>query len=174
MTKKEIDQFLTSAYSKAEYELMFEKARTDRQVFDTVWEMATERPDHQSWRLLWILDHATEKSNQFIFPILGQLYARLLKTNNESFIRQGMKLVLRCPIDEDFAGELLERCIVWMTDPKKKISSQCMGLEFFYRVCQIYPEMKSELLAYIENISEWAVSAGYKHRLKEIRKNLDK
>lgn len=174
MTKNDIDQFLKSAYSKSDYEFIFNRARTDKQVFDNVWQMAYERPDNESWRLLWILDHATEKDNRFIFPILDQLYQRLLKTNNESFIRQGMKLVLRCPVKEEYAGELLERCIVWMNDPKNKISSQAMGLEFFYRVCQIYPEMTPELLAYIDNIQEWAGSPGYKHYLKKVRKKLTK
>lgn len=174
MTKTEIEKFLSGAYSKADYEFLFKKASIDQPFFNTIFEMASEQPDHVSWRLLWILDHATEKSNRFIFPILDQLYQSVLKTTNESFIRQAMKLILRCPVVEDFAGELLERSVVWMTDPKLKISSQVMGLEFFYRVCQIYPEMKPELLAHIENIAEWATSAGYKHRLKEIGKQLQK
>jgi hypothetical protein len=172
MNISEIEDFLAGAYSKADYEILFKKATDDEAFFKTIWEMASQQPDHQSWRLLWILDHATEKSNRFIFPILEQLYQRVLKTTNESFIRQSMKLILRCPVNEDYAGELLERCVGWMTDPKLKISSQCMGLEFFYRVCKLYPEMKPELLAHIESIEEWATSAGYKHQLKEIRKQL--
>lgn len=174
MTKAEIDNFLKSAYSKAEYELMFQKARNEELIFNLIWEMVMERADNQSWRLLWILDHATEKSNRFIFPILDKLYQQLLITNNESFIREGMKLILRCPINEEYAGKLLKRCIGWMNDRKKKMSSQTMGLEFFYRICLLYPEMIPELLAHIDNISEWATSAGYLHRLKIIRNQLEK
>lgn len=174
MTKNEIDNFLKSAYSKTGYELMFQKARDEELIFMLVWEMVLERADNQTWRLLWILDHATEKNNRFLFPILDSLYKRLLRTNNESFIREGMKLILRCPINEEYAGELLERCIGWMNDRKKKMSSQTMGLEFFYRMCLIYPEMGSELLAHIDNISEWTTSPGYIHRLKKIRKQLKK
>ena len=92
---------------------------------------------------------------------------------NESCIRQGMKLILRCPVREEFAGELLNRCVEWMNDPKAKISSQCLGLEFFYSTAQLYPEMAPELLAYIDDIMERSPSAGYKLRLKKIRSEFE-
>ena len=133
-----------------------------------VWDIAREMPDEEAWRYLWILDHATEKNNIPLFPILDDLYKMVLKTENESVIRQTLKLILRCPVSEDYAGELLDRCVKWMNDPKAKISSQCLGLEFFYQCTLLYPEMAPELLAHIDDIMERTPSAGYKVRLKQI------
>lgn len=172
MTRKEIEQFFSSAYSKAEYDIMFQRTANDQKLFTTIWEMSKEQPAKDAWRLLWVLDHATEKKNGFIFPILDERYQKVLKTDNESYIRQAMKLILRCPIIEDYAGELLDRCIGWMNNPKAKISSQGLGLEFFYRVCQLYPEMAPELIAIIEEMIERQPSAGMKVRLRQIRKKL--
>jgi hypothetical protein len=171
-TRNEIELMLESVYSKADYEFLFKKAETNPEFFYMVWDIASEKPDDQSWRYLWILDHATEKNNTHLFPILDGLYKIVLKTNNESVIRQTMKLILRCPICEDYAGELLDRCVKWMNDPKAKISSQCLGLEFFFKTCQLYPEMASELLAHIDDIMERTPSAGYKVRLRQIRNQL--
>jgi hypothetical protein len=174
MTRQEIETLLKAVYSTADYEYLFQMAEKEQDFFNTVWEMACEQPDSQSWRLLWILDHATEKRNDFIFPILDELYKRVLKTKNESYIRQTMKLILRCPILDEYASELIDRCIIWMNNPDAKISSQCLGLEFFFQTCQLYPEMKPELIAYIDNILELSSpSAGYRLRLSKTRSELE-
>jgi len=172
MTKEEVTQMLDAVYSKADYEFLFKKAETDADFFFLVWNIAYEIPEDQSWRYLWILDHATEKNNANLMPILDDLYKWVLKTNHESVLRHTLKLILRCPVNEDYAGELLDRCVKWMFETKAKISSQCLGLEFFFKCCQLYPEMAPELLAYIDEISARTTSAGYKVRLKQIRTQL--
>ncbi|MFA9388175.1 MAG: hypothetical protein ACERKD_00120 [Prolixibacteraceae bacterium] len=172
-SRTEIEQVLSSIYSKAEYDVLFAETAKSRELFKLLWEMIKEKPESESWRMMWILDHATEKKNDFILPILDELYERVLLTNNESFIRHAMKLILRCPINENYAGELLDRCIKWMNDPKAKMSSQGLGLEFFYRVCQLYPEMYPELMAHMEDMLERHPSAGLEVRLKQIRSKLE-
>ena len=174
MTKEEIEQILEAVYSKADYEFLFSKAEREQDFFYQIWEIAKGQPFEKAWRLLWIMDHATEKRNDYILPILNDIYSMVLITNNESYVRHGMKLILRCPIQEDFAGALLDRCIVWMNDPKAKISSQGLGLEFFYQTCKLYPEMAPELIAHIDDILERSPSAGYKVMLKRIRRELHK
>lgn len=172
-TRQGVEQILSNIYSKAEYDVLFEEAATNQRFFNLLWEIIQEKPDKEAWRIMWILDHATEKKNDFIFPILDEVYERILNTKNESVIRQSMKLILRCPVNEDYAGELLDRCIGWMNDPKAKISSQALGLEFFYQVCLLYPEMAPELLAHVDAMMERSPSAGFKIRLREIRKKLE-
>ncbi|MCF8357471.1 MAG: hypothetical protein K9H26_01845 [Prolixibacteraceae bacterium] len=172
MNRHDIENLLNNAYSKEEYTVLFLKAEKEQDFFNDVWEMSEEMPDNKAWRFLWILDHATEKKNTFIFPILRKLYKKVIATKNESYIRQGLKLILRCPVEEDFITELLDRCIEWMNNPKAKISSQVLGLEFFYKVCELYPEMSPELTAYIDDILERSPSAGYRIRLNQIRQVL--
>ena len=173
-TREEVEHILSSIYSKAEYDVLFKEASKNQVFFNLLWEIVKEKKESESWRIVWILDHATEKKNDFILPILDEIYERILKSKHEGFIRLSMKLILRCPVNEDFAGELLDRCIGWMNDPKLNISSQVLGLEFFYKVCQLYPEMSPELLAYINEMMERSPSAGMKVRLKQIRSQLDR
>jgi hypothetical protein len=174
MTANELEAILASAYLRSDYDFLFRKAEREQDFFNLVWSLSKEKPFDSSWRLLWILDHATEKNSDFILPILDELYELVLETENESYIRQAMKLILRCRIREHYATQLLERCIQWMTNPKAKISSQALGLEFFYQVCSLYPEMAPELLAYIEDIMDRNPSAGYRIRLLQIRQSLEK
>ncbi|MGF7138029.1 hypothetical protein [Roseimarinus sediminis] len=174
MTTTEIENFLYTAYSKAEYELMFQKTCQSRELFLTIWEMVRDRPPEKGWRLLWIMDHATEKDHRFILPILDELYQLVLRTKNESFIRHAMKLILRCPIDEEYAGALLERSIEWMNNARAKVSTQGLGLEFFYQVCLIYPELEGELLAHMDAMIERKPGAGMSVRIRQIREQLNK
>lgn len=174
ITRKEIEDLLASVYSKADYDVMFERASNDQALFLMLWEIIKDMPAKDSWRVLWILDHATKKDNRFIFLILEELYQRVMNESHEGFLRIGLSLILRCPINEDYAGEMLDKCVQWMNDPKRKIATQAMALEFFYQVCLIYPEMSPELLAYMDEMSEREPSAGLRVRIREIRKNLDK
>ncbi len=169
MTNNELEAILASAYSRSDYDFLFQKAEREQDFFNTVWSLSKEKPFGRSWRLLWILDHATEKNNAFIFPILDELYRLVLETDHESYIRLAMKLILRCPLNEQYLSQLLDRSIEWMNNPKSKISNQALGLEFFYQVCLIYPEMTPELLAYIDDLFDRNPSAGYRVRLKQIR-----
>lgn len=169
MTKDQLNNFFESTYSKAEYELLFQRAANEPELFDLVWELVKEKKPEKSWRYMWVLDHATEKSNRKLLPIIDEVYEMLMKTENESFIRHAMKLILRCPIHEDYIGALLERCIGWMNSPKAKISTQALGLEFFYKVCLLYPEMKPELEAYLDEMLDRSPSAGMKIRIRQIR-----
>jgi hypothetical protein len=173
MTDSDLDVLLESAYLRGDYEYLFRKAENEQDFFNLIWRLSCERPFEKSWRLLWVLDHATEKRNEFIFPILDELYRMVLKTQNESYIRQGMKLLLRCPIKEEFASDLLEKCIEWMNNPKAKISSQVYGLEFFFRMCLVYPEMSPELIAYIDDMIEREPSAGFRVRLRKAKEALE-
>jgi len=174
MTVNELETVLASAYSRSDYDFLFKKAEREQDFFNQIWSLSKEKPFNSSWRLLWILDHATERKNDFILPILDELYALVLETNNESYIRQSMKLILRCPLKEQYISLLLDRSIEWMINPRSKISSQALGLEFFYQVCLVYPEMTPELLAYIEDMTERNPSAGFRVRLSQIRNALEK
>jgi hypothetical protein len=172
MTKEEVTRMLDAVYTKADYEFLFIKAETDSEFFQLVWIIACDIPEDDSWRYLWILDHATEKSIDNLMPILIDLYKWVLKTDHESVLRHVLKLILRCPVNEEYAGALLDRCVKWMFEPKAKISTQCLGLEFFFKCCQLYPEMAPELLAYIDEISARTTSSGYIVRLKQIKAQL--
>jgi len=173
MTREEVLILLESVYSKADYDYLFLKAEKDIDFFNLVWDISKERPFNKSWRLLWILDHATRKKNDFIIPILDDLYRLVLSTDNESYIRQSMLLILRCPLKEDFISELLEKSIAWMNDPRGKVSTQALGLEFFYQVCKMYPEMSPELISNIDDLLERRPSSGMKIRLRKIKGDLE-
>ncbi|MDA3817763.1 MAG: hypothetical protein PF486_10330 [Prolixibacteraceae bacterium] len=172
MSPQDIDDFLENAYLKAEYELMFQKAEHDRDLFMTLWKHVRQNPKGKTWRLLWILEHATEKDNTFITPILDELYDLVLQTENDSYLRIGLKMIMRCPINEDYAGALLDKCIEWINNSKMKVGTRAMGLEFFFRICMLYPEMAPELLAIIDEHMERSPSAGLKSRMQQIRKQL--
>ncbi len=174
MTREEVLNLLDSVYAKADYDFLFLKAANDYEFFKLIWDISKERPFNKSWRLLWILDHATRKKNDFILPILEDLYKLVLATDNDSYIRQSMLLILRCPLNEDYLSELLDRSVVWMNDTKGKISNQALGLEFFYQTCKLYPEMCPELMANIDDLMERKPSAGMNVRLKKIKGELEK
>jgi hypothetical protein len=174
MTEFEIDQHLARPYSDNKYTLLFDIASQDEAVFATICDMIKKRPAEESWRLLWVLEHASEKNHNMILPLINTLYLKVLETKNESFIRIAMKLIMRFDIDDEYAGVLLERCIGWMHSDNKNKSTRVTGLEFFYRMCLLYPELSIELIAHIDRMQQYDLSAGEKVRIRQIIKNLHK
>ncbi len=170
--KEKLYAQLKDLHFNEDYDFFIQAASKDQTLFIEIFNFLKTLKEKDQWRILWLLDHASENNFDYILPILNDLYKLVLKTNNESNIRQGMKLIFRHPIDEEYAGELLERCIQWMLNPKAKISTQVSGLEFFYRTTLLYPELKNELLTYIDQIMEESPSAGYKNRLSKIKNEL--
>ncbi|MDA3880767.1 MAG: hypothetical protein PF436_10295 [Prolixibacteraceae bacterium] len=172
MNAKEIEIFLNEAYRKADYELMFQKAAHDEELFFTLWQVIKEKPGGKNWRLFWIMEHATEKNNSYLTSILDELYEFILQAESDSYLRIGFKMIMRCSISEEYAGALLDKCIQWINNPKIKVGTRAMALEFFFRTCQLYPELTPELLAIIDQHMERAPSAGLKSRMLQIRKQL--
>lgn len=172
MNAKDIETFLEETYFKAEYELMFQKTTGNRELFLSLWNFVKENPKGKTWRLLWIMEHATEKDNSLIFEILDELHELALKTNNDSYRRIGLKMILRCPLHEEYAGLMLDKCIEWINNPKVKVGTRALAFEYFSRTCQQYPEMAPEMLAIIDEQMERSPSAGLKSRMMQIRKQL--
>jgi hypothetical protein len=172
MKAQDIDKFLDEAYFKAEYELMFQKTAGNRELFLTLWNIIKENPKGKTWRLLWIMEHATEKDNSLIFEILDELHDLVLNTNNDSYRRIGLKMTLRCPLQEGHIGLMLDKCIEWINNPKVKVGTRALAFEYFSRTCQRYPEMAPEMIAIIDEQMERSPSAGLKSRMKQIKKQL--
>lgn len=172
MRTKEIERFLEEAYFKAEYELMFQKTADNHLLFLTLWNIVKEKPKGKTWRLLWIMEHATEKDNSFILDILDELHQLVIEINNDSYRRIGLKMILRCPLHEEYAGLMLDKCIEWINNPKVKVGTRALAFEYFFRTCQLYPEMTPEMLAIIDEQMERSPSAGLKSRMQQIRKQL--
>jgi hypothetical protein len=70
----------------------------------------------------------------------------------------------------EYAGLMLDKCIEWIINPKVKVGTRALAFEYFYRTCQLYPEMAPEMLAIIDEQMERSPSAGLKSRMKQIRK----
>jgi len=173
MISSDIQTVIESNYLRNEFELLIQKATADRAFCMALWDVAKQHKGQKIWRYLWMIDRATERNPQWIEPIVEEVYQLLLHTKNESVIRHTMKLILRCKLKEEHMTELLDKCIVWMNNPAAKISSQVLGLEYFWRVCKLYPEMNQELLSLVEHILERGeISAGYKNRLRKIHERL--
>lgn len=172
ITDEKLLQLIKDARFKGDFEWIFKKAREENKFFMQVWNLAIRKTEVPAWRLLWIMDHATEKSNDFLQPILNDLYKYVLESDDESNIRLGTKLILRCQLVDEYIPPMLEKSIEMMTAPKSQVSNQVQSLEFFLQVCRIYPDMSTELIAYIEEALSHKPSTGYKYRLLKAKKEL--
>lgn len=165
-----IQTIIEEGVSKRTLNYLVAETKKDQKLFNWLWKFGKDESYKQNWRCLWIIDNVTEKDNAPLKPILDEIYQLLIFTENESLVRFALKFILRFDLIEEYIPTLLDKSTAWMCNPKAKISSQVLGLEYFRRVCILYPEMKPELHATIEDQLERSPSAGYKNRLLRVKK----
>ena len=90
-------------------------------------------------------------------------------------IRRGLILSILAdlPINSNFRTDLLNFCLSNMSNSKESDSSRSVMIKLAARMCKPFPELKSELAACLEYLSEEvkpSISAASKNALKDLRK----
>lgn len=172
MTKQELKEQLKIIRSKEETEAWANDVSNNETLFLKLWEIVKEEAHPSAWRAFWVMDKTTTKDHALIMTILEELYELMMNTANEAYIRHGMKMIFRCPIDEDLALPLLDQSLLWLNNQHAKMSTRGCSLLLFFEIYKIYPDLKPELVGILEDQREKQPSPGVLSIIKRIEKAL--
>lgn len=148
-------------------------ASKDPKVFKEFWEIAQKDEEPYAWRALWIIEHAIQKNKSLLDNIYSDLLLLIIRTENNSFLRIGLKIINLKPVEEsDTSGRLLMKCEKILLNPKIPIATRANALQFFFEFCKTVPELIPELKVLMEHLEEQEGSSGMKARFRIIRKTL--
>jgi hypothetical protein len=163
--------FLTNFPSRAEKELYISEVGDSPEKFNTLLDLALHDKDPVAWRSAWILDGSDEQHPGLASGSLSRMIHRLPEIESTGTLRSLLRLLCRYPIDEADQGILIDLCFGYLVSELFPVAVKVHAMQIIYNHVLIYPELKEELVAVIQD-QVVNNSVGFKSRGMRIIKQL--
>jgi hypothetical protein len=173
MAFSELKEFLANIPSGDTVKLAAKKAVTDPHFFDDLFEVSKSGEQPYAWRASWVLDHASESDPALLLPYIDAVYDLIPGLTNDGLKRHFLKFILRCPINPNKAGVLIDILIGWMLSPGEAVSTRVLGMDILVELCKLEPDLRFEVRSVIYDLQEKFPTPGMKIRLKKALKTID-
>lgn len=128
-----------------------------------------------AWRAAWALAHLNEQAPGMLVGLSHDVQQLFLSTSSYSIKRELLKVLRSQPLpDGDVGGELLDVCFTLSQSGVAPVGLRMYALDMVYRFCVVYPELKPELVAVLEDIVAEPPSVGIKGWAKRLLQQLAK
>ncbi len=164
---------LTDIPSGFEKEVYIREVGRSAASFRSLLDMALHEQDPLAWRAAWILDGCAEKHPELAVDHLHRIIRKLPEITSTGVIRLMLRLLARYEIPGEDQGLLVDLCFGYMASEEYPVAVKVHAMQIIYNHVLIYPELKEELRAAIEDRIIHH-SAGFKSRGMRIIRNLEK
>lgn len=124
-------------------------------------------PDYSSW----VLIHLTEQNKMEVEKHLPQLIDAILQSDNQTVLRNLLKVISFYPTIKYREEELINRLFDFLIQPEHKVALVVYGAYYLQKYFTIYPEFKSELIETLKIKLEKEKSPAVAAALKKIQKS---
>jgi hypothetical protein len=120
-------------------------------------------------RAAWILSVVAEQHYQMTAPYLERMVKRMNEPGVHVAVKRNVVRILQfIEIPEALHSEVMNTCFELLADPKETIAVRAFSMTVLGNLAQLYPDIKYELRAIIEDELMHEPSAGFKARAKKI------
>ena len=164
---QQLTEQLEAEASRANTDLVVAWAMADARHLADLAEAALNGSPVAAPRAMWALSIVAERDNQSLVPFLPQLVAALPRLSQSGLRRLTCKILMLCPLPEEYDGSIVDFCFRMLEQPDEPIGvkANCMSL-IANRLSQ-YPELKPELKAIVADIINTTQSRGFASRAKK-------
>ena len=164
---QQLTEQLEAEASRANTDLVVAWAMADSRHLADLADVALNGSPVAAPRAMWALSIVAERDSQPLAPFLPQLVAALPHLSQSGLRRLACKILMLCPLPEEYDGPIVDFCFRMLVQPDEPIGvkSNCMSL-IANRLSQ-YPELKSELKAIVADIINTTQSRGFACRAKK-------
>ena len=163
---------LTNIPSGFEKEVYIREVGQSADHFRSLLEMTLHEKDPLAWRAAWILDGSAEKHPELAVSHIHTIIRALPGISSTGVIRSLLRMLCRYEIPEEDQGLLVDLCFGYMVSEPYPVAVKVHAMQIIYNHVLLYPELKEELKAVIEDQIVHH-SAGFKSRAKRIIHHLD-
>lgn len=147
----------------------------DIRNFQIVFDLIFDSDNKVAWRAAWACEKIIQKFPEFLDnEKKQQIVVLALTTNHEGLQRLSLSILNSLPVLLPIPVDLLNSCFEWMNSDKKPIAVRAISLKLLVKFCKYEPELKPELIAYLESYETDDLSPGMisckKNALKELNK----
>lgn len=127
-----------------------------------------------SEKAAWAMNHCFEDGTSFVDDYFEELTKVIADSNYSDSVKRNIVRVFQfVEIPEEFQSSVINSCFDLLANKNTAIAVKAFSMGVLEKMTQLYPELKNELIASIENILPNA-SSGIKNRGQKILKRLKK
>lgn len=164
---------LTDFPSGIERDLLIGEVVKSESYFKTLLQLALHEKDPLAWRACWVLDGSDEKSPGLARKHISRIVKALPGLESKGTLRCLLRLLTRHDIPEDDQGLLIDLCFSYMVSELYPVAVKAHAMQIIYHHVLLYPELKDELIAVIEDQAD-NNSVGFKSRGYLLIKKMEK
>ncbi|MEM9023139.1 MAG: hypothetical protein AAGB22_05330 [Bacteroidota bacterium] len=163
-------------HSRAQFNLIAQVIGTDEDSLKALWTLIEHGASPLPQRASGALETVLDQQPWMAIPYLEPMVRLLPEASHNALKRNFMKILARSPLErlpESAQTALLECSFGWVQDPREPIAARVFAMEVAYRLTELYPDLKQELMVILHE-GQHQGSAGFCARSKRILKKLRK
>ncbi len=163
---------LQKDFNKAKCDKIVQYIGSDQSRFKMLVEAFLSEPYRLTQRAAWPLSYCVKKHPGLIKPHLKKIINNLNAPGiHDAVKRNTVRFLQFIEIPKSLHGITLDICFGFLQNKKEPIAIKVFGMTVVANLVKIYPELKGELIAIIEDQMPYG-SAGFVSRGKKILKQL--
>ena len=140
------------------------RSPTDIQL---LFELNEHKNNRIAWRSAYLIDLAHDIDSSILDNYLEQIIERTPRLSNQSIKRHYLRILSQHNLSDIADGKLLDCCFEWLQTQETAIAVKAHCMTIIYELSKPYPELKTELMAVLENLLPYG-SKGEVNRAKKI------
>ena len=154
-------------------DLLIREVIKSKSHFTLLLELAIHEKDPLAWRASWVLDGSDELKPGLATTHISTIVKALPGLDSKGSLRSLLRLLSRHDIPEEEQGLLIDLCFSYMVSELFPVAVKAHAMQIIYLHVLVYPELKDELVAVIEDqIANNSV--GFKSRGRRLIKQMEK
>lgn len=166
------EELLKLHITNGKYRLIVEVGQS-KELIRELLNIVMEGKEPTAWRAAWVIDGADEEQPGLASDYLVRILQSLQGMKSQGALRSLLRLLSRYDIPEEEQGLLIDSCFSYLISEKFAVAIKAHSMQIIYRHVLIYPELKGELIAVLEDQYN-NNSAGFKARATMLIKEMEK
>jgi len=123
------------------------------EVFKKILDFAMEDKKKFAMRAARAIQMSSAKHPELATPYVKDIIKGMSGFKTGGLKRSMTKMIseMNWDFDEESLGILAETCFKWVNDTNEEIAIKIYSQDILYRISEIYPELKNELIQTLEN-----------------------
>ena len=142
--------------------------------FEVIYKLVFDTDIKVAWRAAWACQKISEKAPEWFNEKQFNELANLAISSSHSGLKRGcLSILLQLKLPKSISVEFINACFEWMISPQFPIAVQVYSMKMLYRICEMEPNFKPEIKAYLENMVQEDYSLGFNSARNNILKLLN-
>jgi hypothetical protein len=157
-------------HSKAQCLKIVAWVGSDKKRFNELLQLFLHDEYRVVQRSAWMLSVVAEEQPQLIAAHLDAIVKKMNEPGVHVAVKRNVVRILQfIPIPEHLHGIVMNTCFQLLADPKETVAVRVFSMTVLTDLSKIYPDIKQELKAIINDVLEHEASAGFRARARNLK-----